>query len=119
MRQLETVLATAHEECKILERNGHVAQAQALARLLNDIETATIDYRKWLTEGECALRSGKSEAWFRARFPQWLAQGLAGHDPLKPKVRCYRQIVVPMRANVEAAREEARQAALRVTEKAS
>lgn len=119
MRPLEVVLATAHEEAEILKRNGHVAEAEARRRLLADIESSAVDYLKWLTESEAALRSGKSPAWFRQRFPQWLAQNLARHDELKPKVRMYRQCVVPMKANVEAAREEARQAALRVTEKAS
>jgi hypothetical protein len=113
------VLADAHEEAATLRRNGYIAEADARERMLREIENATVDFRTWRGEIEAALRSGKSEAWFRSRFPQWLAQGLARYNPLKPKVREYRQCIIPMKANIEGAREEARQAALSTMEKAS
>lgn len=119
MKPIECVLADAHEEAATLRRNGYIAEADARERMLREIENATISYRSWRTEGEAALASGKSEAWFRQRFPQWLAQDLARYNPLKPRQREYRALIVPRKANVEAAREEARQAALSTMEKAS
>jgi hypothetical protein len=119
VKPLETVIADGYEEAAVLRRNGLVAEADARVRMLKDIENATVDFRTFRTEDEAALRSGKSTAWFRARFPQWLAQNLARYNPLKPRLREYRSIVIPMKANVEAAREEARQAALATMEKAS
>jgi hypothetical protein len=85
VKPLETVIADGYEEAATLRRNGYVAEADARVRMLKDIENATVDFRTFRTEDEAALRSGKSTAWFRARFPQWLAQNLARYNPLKPK----------------------------------
>ncbi|HEY7233881.1 MAG TPA: hypothetical protein VH539_07005 [Gemmatimonadaceae bacterium] len=118
MKPLENVLDEAHKEADVLKRNGLVAEAAARERVLRDIENATVEWRNWLTEDAAALRSGKSANWFRVRFPQWETQDLARLNPERPRQRQYRAIVVPMRANLAAARDDARRAAQRTMERA-
>ncbi|HEY2377617.1 MAG TPA: hypothetical protein VGH98_16680 [Gemmatimonadaceae bacterium] len=112
MKTLEEVLRDHHAEAAMLRRNGYVAEADARERMLREIENASGEYREFLSEGEASLRSGKSVAWFRSRFDAWTERGLARYNPKTTrKERQYRSMIVPMRANVVAVRDDARQAA--------
>lgn len=105
MKTLEQVLADYREDAQVLRAHGHGHDAQLIEKILHDVELATVDVREWLSEGEARLRSGKSAGWLRARFPEWAAAGHARLNPNRPRERQYRQIVVPRRANPDAARE--------------
>jgi hypothetical protein len=104
---LETVLADAREDAQALRRHGHKHDAELIEALCDKVQAAAYEYLNWLTEGEAKLRSGHSSEYLRARFPQWLEQGLARWDGKK---RQYRAVVVPQRGNREAAREAGRRA---------
>ena len=58
------------------------------------------------------LRSAHQRRWFRNQFPTWAAEGNAKRENGK---WYYRQIIVPQRANLSAAREDARQMARRLS----
>jgi hypothetical protein len=104
---LEQVLADAREDAAALRRHGHKHDAELIEALSDKVADAAFEYLNWLTEGEAKLRSGHSAAYLRARFPQWLEQGLARWDGKK---RQYRAVCVPQRGNREAAREAGRRA---------
>jgi hypothetical protein len=103
-RSLEQVLADAREDANRLRLHGHKAQAESIDRLSEDVAKAARDYLDWLDEGEARTRSGKSADWLRSHFAEWETQGLA---EWRHKRRYYRRIVVPRRANLEAARAQA------------
>jgi hypothetical protein len=104
---LEQVLADAREDAAALRRHGHKHDAELIEALCDKVADAAFEYLNWLTEGEAKLRSGHSAEYLRARFPQWLEQGLARWDGKK---RQYRAVCVPQRGNREAAREAGRRA---------
>ena len=97
---LEEVLADVREDAKVLERAGHVRDAQLLGGLADRVAAAAADYLVWLTESEARLRSGRTIAWLRGRFPEWERQG---HARLDGRRRLYRTLIVPTRANTAAA----------------
>ena len=101
---LESVLTAAKAEAASLRTHGHGAQAASLERLVVQVEAAAVDYLTWLTEDEAVSRSDKRPTWFRARFAQWETQGMAERNG---RVRLYRQVIVPRRPNLEAARADA------------
>lgn len=103
-KRLEQVLADHRGEAQVLRANGHKAQADSIERVCEDVALAARDYLDWLDEDEAMLRSAKSRDFFRSRFPDWEAQGLA---EWRKKRRYYRRIIVPRRANLEAARAQA------------
>jgi hypothetical protein len=104
---LEQTLADAREDAQALRRHGHKHDAELIEALCDKVTAAAYEFLNWLTEGEAKLRSGHSSEYLRARFPSWLEQGLAKWDGKK---RQYRAVVVPQRANREAAREAGRRA---------
>jgi hypothetical protein len=106
-RPLEQVLADWREDANALRRNSHAHDAQLIERLCDEVQASAHDFLNWLTEGEAKLRSGHSAEYLRARFPQWLEQGLARWDGKK---RQYRSVCIPQRGNREAAREAGRRA---------
>jgi hypothetical protein len=103
----EQVLADERESANVLRRKGHRHDAELIEGVCDRFAASIVDYLNWLTEGEAKLRSGHSAEYLRARFPQWLEQGLARWDGKK---RQYRAVVVPQRGNREAAREAGRRA---------
>lgn len=109
-RSLEQVLADHRGEAAVLRANGHKLQAESIERVCDDVARSQRDYLDWMEEGEAISRSGKSAEWFRSRFPDWEAQNLA---EWRHKKRYYRRIVVPRRANLEAARAQAERDARR------
>ena len=101
---LEQALADWRETANRARYLGHTAQAVALEKCLDDVELATLDYRAWLSEAEAVLRSGWSPRRLRGHFAEWSEQGMAEK---RGRVRYYRQVMVPRRANLEAARSQA------------
>lgn len=104
---LEQVLADARGEAAVLRSHGHKAQADSVEKVCEAVTAAAYEYLNWLSEAEARLRSGHSTEFLRARFARWLEQGLARWDG---KRRQYRAVVIPQRANREAAREAGRRA---------
>lgn len=105
---LEQVLADERGDAAVLRRQGHAGQAEAIERICDRVSAAAEEYLRFVSEPQAKSRSNKSTEWLRARFPEWMAQG---HAKKIGAVRYYRMIVVPMRANISAAREEGRRAA--------
>ena len=107
MTDLDTLLTDMRGEAALLRRAGHGGQATYLEALAEQWAQATEEYRRWLSEEDAMLRSGRSRVWLRGQFPEW---SRAGHARLTGRRREYRAVGVPMRANPLAAREAGRQA---------
>lgn len=102
---LETVLADTRADADVLDRTGHAHDAELLRALAARVEAAAEDFLVWLSEPDARLRSGKSAEWLRGRFGEWAADG---HAEMRGAHRYFRLIVIPRRADTEAAREEGR-----------
>jgi hypothetical protein len=83
-----------------------------LQRAIGRIASAALPFTDWLSEPEAKLRSSRSVEWLRTQFPAWESQGLARWNPARPKTRQYLRCVVPLRANLSAARDAGRREAL-------
>lgn len=103
---IEQVLADLRGEAAVLKHNGHPLQARAIEQTVEAICKAdpVRDLLDWLTEEEAMSRSGRTRDWLRGRFAQWESQHLARHQGKNR--RQYRAIIVPVRANLEAARAQ-------------
>lgn len=77
MKPIETVIADLRDEAAVLRRNGHVAQADTIDRVLDEVRAAARDFLEWISEGEAQLRSGRGADYFRTRRPTWEEDGLA------------------------------------------
>ena len=99
---LEEVLADERGAAQVLRANGHAHDAELIERVCDRVSAAAQDYLRWLSEPDARLRSGRSAAWLRARFPEWASEG---HAELRRGVRYYPQCVIPQRADITAARE--------------
>ncbi len=97
---LEQVLADAREDLAVAKRLKDARAVELLEPLVDRVEHAAADYLVWLSEAEARLRSGRTIAWLRSRFPEWERQG---HAKLDGKRRVYRTLIVPTRANAAAA----------------
>jgi hypothetical protein len=111
MKQLEQVLADWRERATGARRVRDERVADLLDELCNDIAEATEDYRKWLSESDAMIRSGKGRYWLRARFGEWAHNDLARWSPKNAKAREYRALIVPQRTNMAALAADARRAA--------
>lgn len=107
-RALEQVIADYKHEADVLRRQGFAPDADRLERVLREIENAAVDYLKRLSEDDAIFRSGRSRAWLRSNFPKWMAMGHAGFYDDRPRARWYRQLILPLRANRDAARDAGR-----------
>lgn len=107
MTDLDTLLADMRGEAALLRRAGHGGQATYLEALADQWAQATEEYRRWLSEEDAMLRSGRSRVWLRAQFPGWAR---LGHARLAGRRRQYRGIIVPVRAKTLEARDAGRQA---------
>jgi hypothetical protein len=105
---LEEVLADWRGDAAVARRLGHLQQAEQLERMADQVAAAAEDYLTFLNEPDARLVSGKTLEWLRGRFPEWLDRGLARYNGKK---REYRQLALPRRANVPAARAAGRRAA--------
>lgn len=107
-RSLEQVLADWREDAQILRKHGHGREAEQLERFSIDVARAAEDYLRWVSEEDAMLRSSKSREWLRSQFPEWERMG---HARREGKRRCYRLLVIPVRANLTAAAAAGREAA--------
>ena len=99
---LETVLADAREQAAILRHHGHAAQAKSVEGVADKVAASMLPYLTTLFEKEAMLRSGRGVDFFRARFPEWEARGLAMLDARGRRI--YRELIVPVRPQNEVAR---------------
>lgn len=107
-RDLETVLADAREEAGVLERNGAAFSVDRVRGLLASVQDAAEEWLTWLSEGDAAIRAGRSETWVRGRFE---AMRRDGHARMNGRNRQYRACAIPRRANVVTAAARGRDAA--------
>ncbi len=107
---LEQVIADFREQANVLALNGHKAQADSIRGVIDAIVRArgVDEYMAWLSEDEAVSKSAKSSPWRRSRFAGWVDRGLARWDPRRKTKRQYRSLIIPQRANLEAARAQAR-----------
>ena len=108
MTSLEAVLGAWRADAQVLRKRGRAHDADVMEQLAREVSDAATEYLTWLTETKAMRRSGQKAGWLRARFPAWERQG---HARREGRERTYRMVVVPHRANVEAARENGRRAA--------
>ena len=106
---LEQVLADAHEEIGTLRRYGQADVADAVAAILDRIQAELREHLTWHDEKGAALLSGKPAGFFRGRFEDWEARGLA-RSPRRG-VRQYRETVIPKRARLSEVQADAERAA--------
>lgn len=108
MTDLAQVLADWREKAAILRANGHKAQGDSIDAVVDDVAGAAEEYLRWMSEENAVLRSGRSVAWLRRRFPAWER---AGHARRRGRGREYRMLVVPVDVDHIAAREAGKRAA--------
>jgi len=109
--RLEDVLADLRAEAAVLPANGRGCEADSSERASTRDAESMASYLDWLTEDEAHSRSAKSVEWLRTRFAGWLDLGLARYSDTRPARRQYRRVIIPVRANLDAARAEARRQA--------
>ena len=100
----EQVLANWRERAQVLRANGHKAQGDSLDAFADELRASLADYLTWLSESEAVLRSGWTVRRLRGRFAEWAEQDMAER---RGRVRWYRQVILPKRPNLEAARADA------------
>lgn len=101
-RSLEQVLADVRGELPILRKHKQDALADALERVCKDVTAAAEEYLLFVGETDAMLRTGRSQRWLRARFAEWEHQG---HCRWRSGNRQYRLLILPQRANPQAAYE--------------
>lgn len=106
---IEQKLADAREEVATLKRYGQADVAAAVEAILDGLATDLREYLTWHDEKGAALLSGKPAGYFRGRFEDWSARGLA-RSPRRG-VRQYREVVIPKRARMSEVQADAERAA--------
>lgn len=106
--KLEDVLADCREDAALLRAHGHKGQPESMERVCDRVAESMRSYLEWLSEAEAHSRSGRAIDWLRGRFADWEAIGMAER---RGRARYYRAVIVPRRANLEAARADARREA--------
>lgn len=107
---LEEVLSNLLGEAAVADRLGHHRDADLLRRVVTEVKGSSAEeYLNWLSEKEAVLRSNRTVAWLRKRFPEWERQQLAR---MNGRHRQYRQVAIPPAANLDAARADGRRAVL-------
>lgn len=104
---LEGVLAHWTGLSLALHETGHTRDAELIKKLCSEVASATEEYRRWLSEAEAVLRSGRTRNWLRGQFSIWESSGHARRDG---KQRLYRMIVIPTRGAAQTCFEEGRRA---------
>lgn len=107
----EEVIGSMREDAAVARRLGHEHDARLLEQSAEKFESSLAEYLTWISEADARIRSGHTPAWFRVRFPDWERQGLARWNPKRPRERQYRAIIVPLAADPESLRADARRAA--------
>lgn len=108
---LEQVLADARGELPLLRKRRAGWDPDAIAEFIDRVAATTEDYRKFISEEDARLQSGKSVAWLRARHSEWMD---AGNAEYRNRKRYYRACVIPRRPDLSAAREAGRRGGTRV-----
>lgn len=108
---LEQVIADVRGELPILRRRGSKQVADAIEEVIDRVAAAARDYLTFVSEQDAMMRSDRSQEWLRARYPQWERQGNARRNPHNPRERQYRLLIIPLSAQTEAARADARRRA--------
>lgn len=106
---LEQVLSDLRGEAAVLRKHGDARVADVMDGIVDRVKAAAEDYITWLEEDDAMLRSAHQRRWFRNQFAMWAAAGNAKREGRK---YYYRQLVVPQRANISAARASGREAGL-------
>jgi hypothetical protein len=105
MKTLESVLSEYRADAQVLRRYGATHIADVIDRILKDVESASEDFMRFISEPDAMMRSGRGIDFLRARFPAWERDGNARYER---RQRFYRQVVVEHRLDLEAAREAGR-----------
>ena len=98
---LDQFLADKRGEAALLRRRGAAAVADAIDEIIDFVAPATEDFRRFLSESDAQLRSGRSLRWLRSHFNEWRSQSNAR---MRNGKREYRMCIVPQRAHLERAR---------------
>jgi hypothetical protein len=106
--RLEDTLAELRGEAQVLRAHGAKTQADSIESVCDRVRDTMTAYLDWLSEPEAMARSGRGTRWLRAQFGEWAGLGLAEFRGSK---RYYRRLIVPRRANLEAARADAQRQA--------
>jgi hypothetical protein len=84
---------------------GQTQTAELIDKMCKWFASSTEPYRRWLTESEASLQSGRSDRWLHSQFPLWEA---SGHAKWEGKQRFYRMVVVPTRGPAQGSFEAGR-----------
>lgn len=103
--ELTQVLADARGEAAVLRRRGHVHEADAIEELCTKVQKAAEDFLTFVAETDARLATGRSVDYLRSHFAEWERQG---HAFKRGRIRYYRLLVLPRRADVQAARAAGR-----------
>lgn len=109
-RDLAEVLADWRGDAAVLRRNGNAAAADILERCARESSQSAEEWLLWLSEGEAALRAGRSVSWIRSRFEQLKREGHA--QQTARHTRIYRACAIQTKANIVGAAEAGRRAAM-------
>lgn len=115
MAELAQVLTDARGDLAVLRKHGATVPIETVAALIDGVADAAYPFVTFISEADAVVRSDHRAPWFRQRFADWQRQGYARTNPRRPKERQYLLAVVPLRHDVEAVREDARQQAQRDT----
>jgi hypothetical protein len=110
MKSLEQVLSDLRAEAQVLHTHKDERGAQLLNDVVDRVKASSEDFITWLEEEDAILRSAHHRKWFRRMYPTWAAEG---HAKKERGHYYYRQLIVPQRANLSAARQAGRDAARR------
>lgn len=108
---LEQVLTEGRGELPLLRKRGQTVVADALEEYIERIANAAREFLTFISERDAMLRSDHTVAWLRARYPEWERLGHARRNPKNPSERQYRRMIIPLAAQTEAARANARDTA--------
>lgn len=109
---LEQVIADARGELPLLRKRGQAAIADAIEEYIERVtKSSAREYLTFISERDAMLRSDHTVTWLRARYPEWERLGHARRNPKNPSERQYRMMIIPLAAQTEAARANARDTA--------
>lgn len=100
---LDEVIANTRAEATTLRRHGHHAQAERLEELAALVAEHTEEWRRFLSESDARLYTGRGRDYFRSHRADWERRG---HAEKRGGAWYYRQCVLPHRADVAAAYNE-------------
>jgi hypothetical protein len=105
---LVQVIADVRGEAAVLRANRASFSPERELEIMDAVAAASEEWNTWLSEGDAAIRAGRSEDWMRARFEQFRRDG---HGRMHGRARQYRACAVPRRANTTVAAARGRDAA--------